>query len=177
MSRFHVVLFEGDRISAEQKRVYAVDNHWFNIGCASDALSKQHLDGHTQGAMNAAAQFSTTLDERTAHLKMLAADYCGAGIPLTMAGQSLNWRDDRGWFNYVSSAPVLEARWSADGATCLNQPRVAAHPIPGSTAFFPDIELAINNACSAAGKSRPPACDGTANDFLGAHLLSANPSP
>src|SRR5882672_10679221 len=157
MNRFHVVLFEGDRISAPKKQVYAVDNRWFNIGCASHALSKQHLDGHTQGAMDASPLFSTTIAERTAHLKMLAADYCGAGVPLTMAGQPLNWRDDHSWFDYVAPAPALEARWSAGGATCLNLPRVAAHPTAESAMFFPDIEAAIKEACTAAGRSRPPA--------------------
>lgn len=175
MNRFHVVLFEGDRISAQAKVVYAVDNRWFNIGCASHALSKQHLDGHTQGAMNASPLFSTTLGERTAHLKMLAADYCGAGIPLTMAGQPLNWRDDHGWFNYVAPAPALEARWSAGGATCLDLPRIAAHPSLESAVYFPSIDLAIKDACAAVGKPRPPDCTGPVTEFFGNHLLSANP--
>jgi hypothetical protein len=181
MNRFHVVLFEGDRISAQKKEVYKVDNRWFNIGCASHALSKQHLFGHTQGAMDTDAHFTTTLNERTAHLKMLAADYCGAGIPLTMTGQPLNWRDDRGWFPYAASmsrpptTPALEARWSASGATCLNQPRIAAHQTAESARYFPDIEVAIKDACTAAGRSRPPACTGPESEFFGNHILSANP--
>jgi hypothetical protein len=181
MNRFHVVLFEGDRISAPNKNVYAVDNRWFNIGCASHALAKQHLFGHTQGAMDTSPEFTTTLPERTAHLKMLAADYCGQGVALTMAGQPLNWRDHRGWFPYSAAramppyTPALEARWSADGATCLNMPRVAAHPTAESAMYFPNIELAIKDACTAAGKVRPPSCPPSANDFFGFHILSANP--
>jgi len=175
MNRFHAVLFEGDRIDAVNKVVYTVDKHWFNIGCAGSALSKQHLDGHTHGAMDAWPAFTTTLDQRTAHLKMLSADYCGAGVPLTIAGQPLNYADDRGWMHYVSSTPVLEARWTRFGASCLNQPRIAAHPSPDAIAAFPIIEVAIRDACLLVGKSRPPPCTGTVTDFQGHHLLSANP--
>lgn len=181
MNRFHVVLFEGDRISAPNKNVYAVDNRWFNIGCASHALAKQHLFGHTQGAMDTSSEFTTTLAERTAHLKMLAGDYCGKGVALTMAGQPLNWRDHRGWFPYSATVatppytPALEARWSAEGATCLNEPRVHAHSTAESAMYFPDIWAAIKDACLAAGKYPLPKCPPTANDFFGFHILSANP--
>lgn len=179
MNRFHVVLFEGDRISAQKKEVYDVDKRWFNIGCASHALAKQHLFGHTQGAMDTSPEFTTTLPERTAHLKMLAADYCGQGVALTMAGQPLRWRDHRGWFPYAPSGPmplVLEARWSAEGATCLNEPRIAAHSQTAeSRMFFPDIWGAIKDACLAAHRYPLPTCPPTANDFFGFHILSANP--
>lgn len=182
MNRFHAVLFEGDRISAPNKNVYAVDKRWFNIGCASHALAKQHLDGHTQGAMATSPEFTTTLAERTSHLKMLAGDYCGKGVALTMAGTKLNWRDHRGWFPYVASTvmppytPALEARWSVDGATCLNTPRLAAQPpTTESLMYFPDIWGAIKDACIAAGRYPLPTCPPTANDFFGSHILSANP--
>jgi hypothetical protein len=175
MDRFHVVLFEGDRIDAVKKVVYAVDLSWFNIGCAGAALSKQHLDGHTQGAMELSSDFDSTLEQRTAHLKMLAADYCGSGVPLTVSGQKLNYTDDAGWMQYASSAPVLEARWNADGASCLNLPRVKANSSAAARDAFPDIETAISNACAMLGKSRPQGCQGPPGDFLGHHILSANP--
>lgn len=175
MNQFHAVLFEGDRIDAQGKIVYTVDTNWVNIGCAGSALSKQHLDGHTQGAMTASPGFTTTLDQRTAHLKMLSADYCGAGVPLTIAGQLLNYADDHGWMHYVAPAPVLEARWTRFGASCLNLPRIKANQSPDGMAAFPDIELSIRLACAQVRKPRPQPCPGTASDFLGHHILSANP--
>jgi hypothetical protein len=175
MDRFHAVLFEGDRIDATKKVVEAVDRSWFNIGCAGAALSKQHLDGHTQGAMELSPEFSSTLEQRTAHLKMLAADYCGSGVPLTISGQKLNYTDDSGWMPYASSAPVLEARWKAEGASCLNLPRVKANSSAAARDAFPDIEAAISDACAMLGKPRPPACLGTASEFFDHHILSANP--
>lgn len=180
MNRFHVVLFEGDRIDAYAKRADSVEMNWFNIGCAGHALSKQHLDGHTEGAMNAAPNvFTTSLDERTAHLKMLAGDYCGGGAPMTVAGQPLNWADDRHWVQYATSdpGPVLEARWDKDGAVCLNTPRVLANHTEAGDQAFPDIVASIKAACRAVGRSEPRPCQGPDDEFFDAHLLSANPVP
>lgn len=175
MDRLHVVLFEGDRIDATKKVVDTVDKNWFNIGCAGHALSKQHLDGHTEGAMNASPDFTTTLEQRTAHLKMLAADYCATGVPLTVSGQRLNYADDAGWMAYGTAGALLEARWKAEGASCLNLPRVKANSSAAATAAFPDIETAILDACALVGRPRPPGCQGTASDFFDHHILSANP--
>jgi hypothetical protein len=179
MNRFHVVLFEGDRIDSVAKRVNRVDNNWFNIGCARHALSKQHLNGHTEAAAHTApGLFMSTLAERTAHLKMLAGDYCGGGVPLTIAGQPLNYRDDHNWMPYATSTPVLEARWRDSGAVCLNEPRVLANSSATATATFPDIEASIKAECAAVGRSRPPSCAGPPTGIpAGIHMLSANPVP
>jgi len=179
MNQFHVVLFEGDRIDSDAKRVLAVDEDWFNIGCARHALSKQHLNGHTQGATNTAPSlFISTLAERTAHLKMLAGDYCGGGVPLTIAGQRLNYRDDHNWMPYATGSPKLEARWRDSGAVCLDQPRVLANPSATASAVFPNIEARITTECAAVGRPRPPPCLGPPNIIpTGIHILSANPVP
>src|SRR5262249_19002697 len=148
VDRFHAVLFEGDRIDAQRKVVDTVDKNWVNIGCAGSALSKQHLDGHTQGAMDAWVAFTTSLDQRTAHLKMLSADYCGAGVPLTIAGQPLRYADDHGWMTYPAGSAALEARWNRDGASCLDVPRIKANSSPEAIAAFPNIDAAIQDACA-----------------------------
>jgi hypothetical protein len=176
IDRFHAVLFEGDKINAVTKTVETVDTRWLNIGCAGHALSKQHLHGHTEGAHHIdPVRFTTTLPERTAHLKMLAGDYCGNGIALTIAGHPLNYTDHRGWMPYASASPTLEARWSNTGAVCLNVPRITAAGLPEALAVFPNIEQSIRDACALAMKSRPRACPQPDTAFLGQHILSANP--
>ena len=122
---FHSLLFEGDRIHAAQRVDLGVDTTWFNIGCAGSALAKMALTGHTH-ASRVSGAFITSLNERTAMLKLLSADYCELGTPFTVGGQPLNWRDDRGTMELLAPPqPVaLEARWNEHGAICLNKPRV-----------------------------------------------------
>ena len=168
MTWTHVVLFERDVIDADTIRVTGQDAARFNIGCAGHALAKLHLSGHTQAAF--AQGFETTLAQRTTFLKMITADYCGTGDPFTVAGQPLDWADARSWMTFVSDRPLLEARWTEKGASCLNIPRVLAHPTVESRAAFPDFDAALAEKCP-----RPPRCAGGAEDFAKHHLVSANP--
>jgi hypothetical protein len=172
MNSLHVLLFEGDRIDAQAKTVYGVDRggEWFNFGCAGGALAKLALSGHTEPAVTDG--FATKLDERQAMLKMLAGDYCGDGTPFTVGGQPLYWRDHAGWLEYPNVPESIEARWTASGAACLEEPRVKANPSALATAEFPDIERAIADHCK-----RPPPCKNRdAYTFEGyEHLISANP--
>ena len=172
MTWTHAVVFEHDVIDAETLRVTGLDSMRFNIGCAGHALAKLHLSGHTQGA--AAQGFATTQAQRTTFLKMITADYCGTGDPFTVAGQPLNWTDSRGWMRYASNNPTLEARWTEHGATCLNTPRVVAHPTPEATELFGDTNAEFN-AAIAEICPRPRPCVG--DDFAKHHILSANPAP
>lgn len=130
---FSAVLFDDDRIDPDNLRVYAQQADWFTIGCARSALAKQHLSANTKAGANAIGRNTTsfpmpTLGERTAWLKMLTADYCGTGVPFTVAGVELHYKDVDGAMN---SAPTtfswstkIEALWTENGATCLNTPRV-----------------------------------------------------
>jgi len=180
MNPFWVVLFEGDRINADKKLVYAdgstsaANNDWFNIGCAGHALAKLHLNRHTQSSRPAGD--SVDLGERTTFIKMVTADYCGDGTPFTFAGEPLVWKDDRNWLSFYvpPAAGSVEARWSKDGATCLEEPRLLNSTNPQVPVVFPDIELAIKNQCA-----RPPKCtaigeDADPNKLYGKHLVSAN---
>lgn len=78
---------------------------WLNLACAGDALAKRSL-----------YQLFTDSTERSrANLRMLTANYCG-DKPLTMRGMLVRW---------IEGKPERrEARWSSDGATCLETPRV-----------------------------------------------------
>jgi hypothetical protein len=167
----HALLFEGDRIDDNARVDQAIDNTWFNLGCAGSGLAKLALTGHTQASMNAGT-FTTTLDERTTALKMFAADYCGNGTAFTVSGQPLNWTDDRGTMQLISAPSdlELEARWGPHGAICLNQPRVAVNPTPTAAYAFPDILAEIQAICPL-----PPPCDDLSLQTDGAHLMSATP--
>ena len=172
----HTLLFEGDRIDAVRKLDTGIDTSWINLGTAGSALAKLALTGHTEAARNAGT-FDTTLAERQAMLKLLVADYCGDGTPFTVAGQPLQWRDDRATMSLAApstdaDAPlVLEARWTAAGAACLDQPRVDVHwTALGEQIFGADIYGQIQAHCPA---QMPPPCADPSLDTNGYHLLTA----
>jgi len=169
---YQTLLFEGDRIDARKKLDTRVNNSWFNLGCAGSALAKMALTGHTEASANAHA-FSTTLAQRQTMLKMLAADYCGDGTPFTVGGQPLSWRDDAGTMKLLGQPLVLEARWTPDGAACLDKPRIDAHwTVAGSTQFGVDVAVydQVKNHCPA---SMPPPCADSSFEVDGYHLLTA----
>jgi hypothetical protein len=173
---FHTLLFEGDQIEPIQKLVTGVDNSWFNLGCAGSALAKMALTGHTQAARHAST-FDTTLPERQAMLRMLAGAYCKDGTPFTVPGQPLNWRDDRNTMKLTSLLAfpppllVLEARWTDQGAACLNKPRIDAHWTPlGNATFGANVYAQVQAHC---GPQMPPLCADLSTSTAGHHLLSA----
>ncbi|HEY0251101.1 MAG TPA: ADYC domain-containing protein [Kofleriaceae bacterium] len=172
MNAYRTVVFEGERIDATTKTISpALDSRWFNLGCAGGTLAKLDLTGHTE-AMRAQG-FSTTIPERQAMLKMLSADYCGDGTPLTVGGEPLRWADDHGTMTYTQ-APLppaliqLEARWTAGGAFCLNTPRLVAHPASGWSADR------VRDAIAGSCKVPLPRCKQPDAAFADAHLMSAN---
>lgn len=141
------------------------------------ALAKLQLTGHTEVAK--LAGFNTTISHRQTMLKMLSADYCGTGKPFTVAGQRLEWKDDRGTMKLPSHLQSeVEARWTPQGAACLGVPRVAAHPTPASTAEFGDeldeIRDLINTECESVNRLLVRCEPGT---DVGFHLISHNPCP
>lgn len=173
---FHTLLFEGDRIDSDRKLDTGIDTTWFNLGCAGSALAKMALTGHTQAAHDAQT-FDTTLPERQAMLKMLAADYCGTGMPFTVAGQPLNWRDDRGTLKLIQQPAQLslEARWTANGPVCLNKPRVDIHPTALSNSVFGANVNIYNLVQSICPQQMPPQCADGSLEVDGYHLVSATP--
>jgi hypothetical protein len=169
MTLHSAVVFEGERINATRKYISpTLNTRWFNIGCAESAVAKLHLYGHTKAS--SVAGFHTTIAERQTMLKMLVADYCGTGKPFTVAGQPLFWEDDQEtmvvpfWI-----AKTLEARWTPNGAACLNTPRVIASSSEDAAIAFPTgVERAIAAACP-----RPPRCPQIDVSY---HLQSYNPT-
>ncbi|HEX7837931.1 MAG TPA: ADYC domain-containing protein [Kofleriaceae bacterium] len=167
---YRTLLFEGDRIDAARKRDTGVDTTWFNLGCAGSALAKMALTGHTE-ASRVTGAFNTTLAERQTMLKMLSADYCGDGTPFTVAGQPLNWRDDHGTMKFIApeNQLLLESRWTASGAACLDKPRVDVHPTPlGTSTFAGGVYPQVMALCPQL-----PQCADASFNNDGYHLLTA----
>jgi hypothetical protein len=174
MDRYHALVFEGERIDAARKTVGAtLDARWFNIGCAGSTLAKLHLTGHTQAAESDG--FSTTIRERQTMLKMLSADYCGSGRAFTVGGQPLHWVDDHGTMTVGLFGNYTEADWTANGASCLDTPRVVANPTATSLAHFPDAATVAAEIYDACRGAPPPPCTGAMAS--GIHLRSYNPGP
>lgn len=162
----HTILIQGDRydVTTMTTRPWA-EAEWFNLGCAGHTLSKLHLTGNTLAADPWAPHA-----ERQATLKLLVADYCGDGVPFTVAGQALVWQGGR--VGYFAPPVQLEARWDEHGATCLDTPRLATPTTPEGAEQFPDIEAAIAKWC----RVRPPPCQKQDPfEFDGALRVSAVP--
>ena len=173
---------------------------WFNIACAGTAIGKLHLLRHTNAAARpggsvpgpASTARTTTVDQRTALLKMLTADYCGIGFPFTENGHRLTYTFEHSWeplfpqtdgsvldFAGVPTASI-DALWNEEGALCIRVPRLSDQ--------VPPQELAgrIRQRC---GKDIPQDCRpseslaswNTRNAGLGskshAYAISANPRP
>lgn len=177
MTNTHALVFEGDRISKTAKTIDLVaDPSWFNLGCAGHALAKLAINTHTYAA-KVAYGFATTTDERQAFLKMLTADYCGKGRTFTISGQRVQWRDAHGYTQYASD-PVnleLEARWGANGATCLDTPRLIANPSVNGAAIFGDASDILDAIQAECDGALPPSCAGGVTNLGGEYLVSANP--
>ncbi len=170
MPEHHALVFEGERIDVDSLTIAPrLNTRWFNIGCAETALAKLQLTGHTKAAYHHAG-FVTSIAERQTMLKMLAADYCGTGNSFTVSGQPLRWTDDRGTMTLSAGFPKeLEARWTPNGAACLNTPRADAHPSDASRELFEyGARFEIAAECSI------PACGSTTATY---HLYSWNPTP
>jgi hypothetical protein len=174
MDTSDAVVFEGDRVStATMTMADQADNTWFNFGCASHTLAKLLLTRNTVNTQDPA--LAQPQRQRQATLKLLVADYCGNGTPLTVAGQVLAWQGDAMSF-HPANPQELEARWDDTGAVCLNVPRLV-HPssslVPSP---FKDIRAAIATTCAAANRVLP-SCDspGDVLGYFGALRVSANP--
>jgi hypothetical protein len=164
MDQYHALVFEGERIRSDTKEIEPqLDTNWFNIGCAGSTLAKLQLTGHTQVAQ--AHGFSNTIAQRQTMVKMLSADYCGKGVPFTVAGQPLQWMDYDGETMKVTSAGEVEAKWTPKGAVCLNTPRVVANPTKASEQTFgtttDELLDQIGDVCDV-----PPRCEGSPPEYL-----------
>jgi ADYC domain len=139
------VFFEGDRVDTERMTIDPrVDLDWFNIGCAGHTLAKLHLTRNSTASR--AAQHGHSHPDRQATLKMFVADYCGTGKPFTVAGQPLSWSDG-GVMPFYGEPFSLEARWTMDGAACLDEPRMLYPATEEGAIKFKEIKRLVAAEC------------------------------
>lgn len=149
------VLFDDDRIDTDAIQFRPEEGDWFTFGCSGSALAKQHLSGHTK-AGSSILGVTTTLKQRTAFLKMLTADYCGAGTPYTVAGMRLHYRDYQGFMSTVNVGEQVEGLWGERGAICVGVPRVEFNPTQLSIDTF---GYEIDDELAQFGCVLPKPCD------------------
>lgn len=138
------LLFEGDLFDPDKKTTEVFgDPTWFTFGCAGHTLAKLYLHRQT-----IAAEPATDWPRRQAMLKMVTADYCGGGIPFTLTGEPIVWRFyDQPAYPAGYHPTTVDARWSADGATCLGEPRLADSTNPQAAILYPQVEKMIRDTC------------------------------
>jgi ADYC domain len=95
------VIFRGDyydsAYTVRTNPTTEYDDDTFNIACTGTAISKLHLLRHTSASQAAITEpLPPPVDKRQAILRMLTADYCGAGRPFTHDGVPLNFGFDLG---------------------------------------------------------------------------------
>jgi hypothetical protein len=178
------VIFRGDYYDDDGYTVRATppspaDSDVFNIACLGSAISKLHLLRLTTAGGHVTNQ--NTVKLRQAMLKLLTADYCGAGVPFTQDGipvdlgfKSLRWRPSVASQYRLHGPDAVDALWTDTGASCLGVPRMAKHGWAE-----PELRAAIASTCSAHSKPSPPACavatvQGTGS-APGSMALSATP--
>lgn len=95
------------------------------LACQDHLLGKAMRMSYDPGR-DRGDRYHTTIEQRRATLRMLAADYCGTGRRFTEQGTELAWRNRGDWM-VIGGSPTwdarLEAAWDQSGAVCLGTPR------------------------------------------------------
>ena len=124
----HAVLIKGERYDSDTVRV-TPGQRWVTLACAGSALAKMKLMGYDPETPRGDA-FFTTPEQRQATIKMITATYCevdGKSPQFTRDGTPLAWKNRAGWLEPPwSLVRNVEARWNAEGATCLEEPRLVS---------------------------------------------------
>ena len=125
---------------------------FYSFACVSGVLAKCVRWGY--GARE--ALFGACV--RAAH-----ADYCGTGRSFTCPGTRIDILDQarRNLRAAASDGQVLEADWSADGAVCLDAPRLPGCVSPAQRAA---LVKEIQAECQRAGRALTLGCPKTCDD-------------
>jgi hypothetical protein len=177
----YALVFRGDRYDPGRKRLKNNDPNsgWSFLACNGSAASKVHLWRHTYaGGFDAAGNptYLTTLDERTALLKAITADYCGTGTPtFTVMGTPLAFATAQEPLSFPSprmpsDIASIEALWGANGAHCLDHPRRE-----GSGMTKPEVEKRCKRSFDPCA---PPGATAPLSGWWNTHYaVTANPCP
>ncbi|NVB41338.1 hypothetical protein G6O69_26105 [Pseudenhygromyxa sp. WMMC2535] len=125
-----VVVLAGERYDLDRKEVIPDQDGWVTFACAGSAAAKMALLGYGPNADFSPGPTSdapASVDQRQATLKMITADYCGEGHAYTADGTPLEWENQGGSVvpTELPDPDALEAIWTAQGAACLDSPRLA----------------------------------------------------
>jgi hypothetical protein len=121
-----VVVLAGERYDLEDKTVIADQDGWITLACAGSAAAKMALLGYGPNAELEGDAAPASVAQRQATLKMITADYCGTGHSYTVDGTPLLWENQSGTvvLDPEVEPGAHEAIWTANGALCLDTPRV-----------------------------------------------------
>ncbi|EDM79975.1 hypothetical protein PPSIR1_23076 [Plesiocystis pacifica SIR-1] len=118
-----VVILAGERYDPETKAVLPDEDRWITLACAGSATAKVALLGYgPHGELG--GQGAASVEQRQATLNMITANYCGDGHAYTEDGTPLAWEDAAGVVTPFMPPGAREALWDADGALCLDTPRL-----------------------------------------------------
>lgn len=122
-----VTLVLGETYDRALKIVHPDQDGWFTLACGSEAVAKMKRMNYGPSADFDNSGSPATVDQRQATLKMITADYCGAGTSYTVPDTSIVWIDQAGTVGPAAppASASVEAIWTADGALCLDIPRWA----------------------------------------------------
>lgn len=121
-----VVFWKGDRYNPDSGEFFAHGDDvgdWFNMSCSGSADIKMLRAGIGEPVNPA-----STPAKRQAVLNSLMAKYCRTEERYTTLGHSLYWDGTPSKLTGPLSTP--EAIWNADGAVCLDTPRLNADTDP-----------------------------------------------
>lgn len=140
-----ITVIRGETYDSVEKKVDDVDADWITLACADEAAYKTKRLGY--GPMSALGPNfpAFDVDARDATLKMLTADYCGTGMSFTEQNHGIYYVDAAETVTvYEENVQLTEALWTAEGALCLDYPRLferekvmAACPLPYCGALGP----------------------------------------
>src|SRR3569623_1928082 len=111
----------------------ASSDGFFNLACVGNSLAKLTVEGVTLPTDGTTTQYAA--------LRMMTDTFCN--VPRTTAGMNLHYSRGLG-----SGSGVLEAEWTAAGATCLEDPRLSQEGDYPSVVFSADL---IPPGCGSAG--------------------------
>lgn len=175
------VVFAGDQFKIDSLTVEdAANDDIANFGCAGKTLSKLYLQRvtvHTQPKPD--------LARRLMFIKMWTADYCNDGRTWTATGAKLEWiyrttipenQFDHDVYPDPALLTTVDARWSANGATCLGTPRLfyLTDSTPDDPEDLTDLKDRVRASCP--GRSMPDCVPGEGTDFGSAAMVSTNRS-
>lgn len=151
-----------------------------NFACVGTTVSKLYLMRHT--AASKRSDRPTTVSQRQAMLRMLTADYCGDGISHTENGTPIRFAA-RGWGDFGRYAlaprdptrpppppPLPEAKWTDQGASCVDLRRLPGDRSSTCPAGSPPCKLAVGadlrTTLTPPGPQPPDRCDDVSGDYI-----------